>query len=71
METITITFDRTGNTLDIWLDKLRPCISEEKGKGLIIKKDEQGNIIGFEKLNYLKKAGLKDVHTISLEVGIY
>ncbi|MBF0539328.1 MAG: DUF2283 domain-containing protein [Nitrospirae bacterium] len=70
MEKIIITYDRVGNTLDVWFSTPRPCINEEIGGGTIIKKDEHGEIIGFEKLNYLKKESPEDVHSIPLEVAI-
>ena len=50
MEKITITYDKVGNTLDIWFSKPRPCINEEIGNGIILKKDEKGEVIGFEKI---------------------
>ena len=58
MEKITITYDKVGNTLDVWFEKPRPCINEV-GNGVIVKKDESGEIIGFEKINYLKKRSPK------------
>ncbi len=70
MEKITITYDKVGNTLDVWFEKPMPCINEELGNGVIIKKDESGEIIGFEKINYLKKEKPEDVHSIPLEVTI-
>lgn len=70
MEKITITFDKVGNTLDVWFEKHRPYINEELGNGVIIKKDENGEIIGFEKINYLKKDKPEDIHSIPLEVSI-
>ena len=33
MEKITITYDKVGNTLDVWFSKPRPCINKEIGKG--------------------------------------
>jgi uncharacterized protein YuzE len=70
MEKITITYDKIGNTLDIWFKKPRPCINEEIGNGIILKKDTHGEIIGFEKLNYYKKGQAKKVNSIPLEVAI-
>ena len=70
METITITFDKVGNTLDVWFEKPRACINEELGNGVIIKKDENGEIIGFEKINYLKKERSESIQSIPLEVAI-
>ena len=70
MEKITITFDKVGNTLDVWFEPPKPCISEELGNGVIIKKDKDGEIIGFEKINYLKKDSPENVHSIPLEIAI-
>jgi len=70
MEKITITFDKVGNTLDVWFEKPRPCINEEVGNGIIVKKTENGEIIGFEKINYLKKDNPEEVNSIPLEVVI-
>ena len=70
MDKITITYDKVGNTLDVWFQQPRPCINEEVGGGVIVKKDEMGEIIGFEKLNYLKNDKPEEVHSIPLEVAI-
>ena len=51
--TITVVYDKVGNTLDVWLGKPRKAICEEIGKGFILKKDLKGNVLGFEKLNYV------------------
>lgn len=70
MEKITITYDKVGNTLDVWFEKPKPCINEEVGNGVVIKKDEKGEILGFEKLNYLKGDNHEDIKSIPLEVSI-
>lgn len=70
MDKITITYDKVGNTLDVWFEQPRPCINEEIGGGVIIKKNEKGETIGFEKLNYLKKDNPQEVNSIPLEVAI-
>ncbi|MCG6550801.1 MAG: DUF2283 domain-containing protein [Candidatus Magnetominusculus sp. LBB02] len=70
METITITYDKVGNTLDVWFSAPKPCLNEEIGGGIIIKKDASGDIIGFEKLNYLKEDNPQEVCSIPLEVAI-
>ena len=70
MEKITITYDKVGNTLDVWFEEPRSCINEELDNGVIVKKDESGKIIGFEKINYLKKEKPEDIHAIPLEVAI-
>ena len=35
MAKITITYDKVGNTLDVWFSKPRPCINEEIGNGTL------------------------------------
>lgn len=54
MEKIMVIYDKVGNTLDVWFGKPKKAICEEIGHGFIIKKDKKGNILGFEKLNYVK-----------------
>ncbi len=71
MEKITISYDKVGNTLDIWFEKPRPCVNEEIGKSVVIKKGENGDVIGFEKINYLKRDKRDDIHSIPLEVAIF
>ena len=71
MEKITITYDKVGNTLDIWFGKPRKAICEEIGGGVILKKNKDGAIIGFEKLNYVKESEKKtDIASIPLEVNV-
>ncbi len=71
MEKITITYDKVGNTLDIWFGKPRKAICEEIGGGVILKKDRSGKIIGFEKLNYVKQNKMKnEIASLPLEVNV-
>jgi hypothetical protein len=56
MEKITVVYNKVGNTLDVWFGKPRKAICEELGNGFILKKDEKGEVLGFEKLNYVKKS---------------
>lgn len=45
--------DKEGNTLTIWFDEpFKETVAEEIGQDVVIMKDKQGKIIGFEKLNY-------------------
>ena len=59
MEKITIVFNKEGDTVDVWFDDPRKeFICEETGQEVILKKDKEGNIIGFEKLNMsISKSG--------------
>ncbi len=54
MEKIKVIYDREGNTLNVWFtnpEKEYTC--EETGEEVILVKDRQGRVIGFEKLNFL------------------
>ena len=55
MDKIKVILDRRTNTLDVWFDDCKKeFICEETGDEVILKKDKDNNIIGFEKLNVLK-----------------
>ncbi|GBE54954.1 hypothetical protein BMS3Bbin15_01118 [archaeon BMS3Bbin15] len=57
MEKIRIIFNKKANTLDVWFDDPeKEFICEETGEEVILKKDKENRVIGFEKLNLsLKK----------------
>jgi len=49
---ITVVFNKIGNTVDVWFDDPgKEVVCEEAGDGIILRKDREGNVIGFEKLN--------------------
>ena len=49
---ITVVFNKIGNTVDVWFDNpKKEVVCEEAGDGIILRKDREGNVIGFEKLN--------------------
>lgn len=51
---VRLYYDSRGNTLNVWFDDpKKECISEETGEEVILNKNRQGKVIGFEKLNYL------------------
>ncbi len=57
MEKIRIYYDKEGNTLIVWFgDSMDEYICEETGEELILMKDKNGHILGFEKLNYLPQS---------------
>ncbi|MBA7492694.1 hypothetical protein ES702_03244 [subsurface metagenome] len=70
MEKVTVTYDREGNTLDVWFGKPREAICEEIGGGVIIKKTKRGEIIGFEKLNYIPSSEISEEAITSLPVEV-
>ena len=54
MEKIKVIINRESNTLDVWFDEPeKEFICEETGEEIILKKDKDNRVIGFEKLNLL------------------
>ena len=54
MEKIRVYYDSHGNTLNVWFDDpKREHVCEETGEEVVLVKDRQGKVIGFEKLNFL------------------
>lgn len=68
MDKIRVIFDREGNTLNVWFDD--PSLEyscEETGEEVILVKDRDGRIIGFEKLNFLQEpSAIKELAVESL-----
>ena len=53
MEEVKVFYDREGNTLTIWFgDPGEEAICEETGEEVILMKNKEGKVIGFEKLNF-------------------
>lgn len=53
MAEVKVYFDQTGNTLAVWFgDPQTEYICEETGDEVILMKDKDGKVIGFEKLNF-------------------
>jgi uncharacterized protein YuzE len=54
MAEVKVFYDRTGNTLVVWFGNPQDEVeAEETGDEVILMKDQQGKVIGFEKLNFL------------------
>ena len=54
MEQVRVYHDRKGNTLTVWFgDPTQEHVSEETGEEVVLMKDRNGKVIGFEKLNYV------------------
>ena len=52
MADISVYYDREGNTLTVWFsDSREEYVCEETGDEVVLMKDKQGKVIGFEKLN--------------------
>jgi hypothetical protein len=57
MKPIKVLFDRLGNTLNVWFDDpQKEHVSEETSEEVILVKDKDGKLIGFEVLNHLTPA---------------
>lgn len=53
MEQVKVFYDHTGNTLTVWFGNPQSeYVCEETGDEVILMKDRQGRVIGFEKLNF-------------------
>ena len=53
MAQIKVYYDREGNTLTVWFgNPTEEYIAEETGEEIILMKDRDGKVIGFEKLNF-------------------
>ncbi|MGF1519005.1 MAG: DUF2283 domain-containing protein [Nodosilinea sp.] len=54
MAEVKVFYDQTGNTLVVWFGNPQDEVeAEETGDEVILMKDHQGQVIGFEKLNFL------------------
>ena len=54
MKPIKVFFDKVGNTLNVWFDDpQKEHTSEETSEEVVLVKDIDGKLIGFEVLNYL------------------
>jgi hypothetical protein len=53
MADVKVFYDQTGNTLTVWFgDPQDEYVCEETGEEVILMKDKEGKVIGFEKLNF-------------------
>jgi hypothetical protein len=54
MAQVKVFYDRAGNTLTVWFGNPEDeYISEETGDEVVLMKDKTGQVIGFEKLNFI------------------
>ena len=53
MAQVKVYYDRIGNTLTVWFgDPQSEYVGEETGDEVVLMKDKNGRVIGFEKLNF-------------------
>jgi uncharacterized protein YuzE len=69
MEKLTVCYDREGNTLSVWFDDpKKEAVCEEADDDVVLVKDRKGQVIGFERLNYLSAKQRKEGVSIPVEV---
>lgn len=58
MTSIKIYYDRGGNTLTVWFgNPADEYVADETGEEIVLMKDREGKVIGFEKLNFAGHVG--------------
>jgi uncharacterized protein YuzE len=58
MAQVKVYYDREGNTLTVWFgNPADEYIAEETGEEIVLMKDREGKVIGFEKLNFTGHVG--------------
>ena len=71
MKPIKVFFDKVGNTLNVWFDDpQKEHISEETSEEVVLVKDKNGKLIGFEVLNYLSGDEAKDITVLPVESAV-
>jgi hypothetical protein len=54
---IKIYYEREGNTLTVWFgNPSDEYVSEETGEEIVLMKNRDGKVIGFEKLNFTSQS---------------
>ena len=65
MANLKVFHDPKGRTLTVWFsDPSQEYVCEETGEQVVLMKDREGNVIGFEKLNF----SVSDADGISIDV---
>ena len=66
MAKVKVFHDRVGNTLVVWFGEPQDEYEvEETGDEVILMKDENGRVIGFEKLNFANDNS--DINQVNFE----
>ena len=53
MAELKVFYDKDGKTLTVWFTESRKeYVCEETGDEVVLMKDAEGHVIGFEKLNF-------------------
>lgn len=68
MAHVRVFFDREGKTLTVWFtESSREYVCEETGEEVVLMKDADGHVVGFEKLNF--SIPLSDSLQLALETA--
>lgn len=68
MAELKVFHDRAGATLTVWFaESSDEVVCEEAGDDVILMKNKLGQVIGFEKLNYVLQD--RDFLSVALESG--
>ncbi len=71
MDKILIYWDKEGHTLNVWFDDPeKEYVCEETGDEVVLVKDRDGRVIGFEKLNYQPAVALRHGNALPVEVEV-
>ena len=58
MAQVKVYYNREGNTLTVWFgNPADEYVAEEIGEEIVLMKDREGKVIGFEKLNFTGHVG--------------
>jgi hypothetical protein len=69
MEQVKVYYDRAGRTLTVWFgNPEEEWISEEADEEIVLMKNKQGLVIGFEKLDF-KIPDSESLAVVSSEIG--
>ena len=68
MANIEIYYDSEGKTLSVWFDSPeKEHMAEETGEEVLLIKDTEGHVIGFERLNFeLAEDQTIELHTVAV-----
>ena len=68
---IKVYYDHIGNTLNVWFDDpAKEYSSEEATDDVVLNKDKQGRVIGFERINF-KSNSASGIVMPSLSVEVF
>ena len=69
MEKVRVYYDREGNSLTVWFDDpQQEYVCEEVDDDVVLMKNEQGRVIGFERLNLQSKEQQSEEACVPVEV---